>query len=68
MACCEGTGVQAAQEDAALPAVGGVSGCSPSVAPPRTEPKGGQHFQGQCSCGEGGIHGNLHGKAYNTDI
>ena len=57
MGCCEDTGVPAALEDGALPAAHGGTGCSPSDAPPQTEPKGGLDSQCLHSCGEGGIQG-----------
>ena len=57
MGCCEDTGVLPAQEDAALPAARGGSGCSPSGAPPQTEPEGGLDFQHLHNWVEGGIQG-----------
>jgi len=57
MVCCEDTGVLPAQEDAALPAACGGSGCSPSGAPPQTDPGGILDLQHLHNWVEGGIQG-----------
>ena len=51
LGCCGDTGVRAAQEGVAPPAAHGVAGCSPSDAPPQSEPRGDLDSEDLCSCG-----------------
>ena len=60
--CCGDTGVPAAQEGAPPPAAHGVAGCSPSDAPPQTEPRGSLDSEGPHSCGGEGCLGTPGGQ------
>ena len=57
LGCCGDTDIPAAKEGAPPPGGHGVTGYSPSDAPPQTEPRGSLDSEGPHSCGGGGCLG-----------
>ena len=55
--CCADTGVRAAQEGVVLPVAHGVAGCSPSDAPPQSDPRESLDSEGLQNCGGEGSLG-----------
>ena len=65
---CADTGIPAAKEDVALPAVLGVAGCSLFDAPPQSDHRGVLDCQGLGRCGGGGHLGIPEGCQYTVRL